>query len=271
MNWAKKMITKNARNIQGTSFLDFWAYGSFWAYGHNPVWAPSNLSIALMYFVMRFLLSPPYDKKESPYVPKRCRKLSRIVCSTVKSIWDYMKDLIMRELAKSQTCPLVVSYVNVWWRRPRNKRRLWRLRTGCNSQRHGSRRHRMARRKKHSCSYRKWDFYSRDRRYFDAEEDHFCDVHQFDRSDYPYYFKAAQFETECEVYEFTDAIPFREDDLAPGYKKDTSDCYWIAVDNCSSRCITNCLSDFITPPTPVDVSVRSIGGCVTASFIGTVK
>ena len=46
-----------------------------------------------------------------------------------------------------------------------------------------------------------------------------------------------------------------------------SDSFWIDVDNCCSRC----LSDFVTPPTRVNVSVRGIGGSVSANLMGTVK
>lgn len=44
-----------------------------------------------------------------------------------------------------------------------------------------------------------------------------------------------------------------------------------AVDNCSTRCITNSLMDYIEPPTPVDVSVKGIGGNSSATHVGTVK
>ncbi|CAB9531198.1 unknown protein [Seminavis robusta] len=50
-----------------------------------------------------------------------------------------------------------------------------------------------------------------------------------------------------------------------------SDSVLIAIDNCSSRCITNCMRDFIGKPTPVKVSVQGIGGSVTAMFKGTVR
>ncbi|CAB9521468.1 Retrotransposon protein [Seminavis robusta] len=45
----------------------------------------------------------------------------------------------------------------------------------------------------------------------------------------------------------------------------------IAIDNCSSRCITNCMHDFIDQPVPVKVSVQGIGGSVTATYKGTVR
>ncbi|CAB9527196.1 unknown protein [Seminavis robusta] len=49
-----------------------------------------------------------------------------------------------------------------------------------------------------------------------------------------------------------------------------SDSILIAIDNCSSRCITNSMADFIDKPTKVSVSVQGIGGSVMATFRGTV-
>jgi hypothetical protein len=50
-----------------------------------------------------------------------------------------------------------------------------------------------------------------------------------------------------------------------------SDSFWIAVDNGASRCITNSLSDFISPPKRVNIDVLGIGGSVKANFVGTVR
>jgi hypothetical protein len=50
-----------------------------------------------------------------------------------------------------------------------------------------------------------------------------------------------------------------------------SDSFLIAIDNCSSRCITNSLDDYIGQPTKVNVRVSGIGGAVTANYKGTVK
>jgi hypothetical protein len=50
-----------------------------------------------------------------------------------------------------------------------------------------------------------------------------------------------------------------------------SDSFWIAVNNCCSRCITNSMADFVEPPKKVWMKVRGIGGEVLASFQGTVK
>ena len=50
-----------------------------------------------------------------------------------------------------------------------------------------------------------------------------------------------------------------------------SDSFIIAIDNCSSKCITNNMSDYVSPPTPVNIPVRGIGGTVTATFKGTVN
>jgi hypothetical protein len=50
-----------------------------------------------------------------------------------------------------------------------------------------------------------------------------------------------------------------------------SDSFLIAVDNCCSKCITNCMDDFVEPPETVNVRVRGIGGNVTATLVGTVR
>ncbi|CAB9526635.1 Retrotransposon protein [Seminavis robusta] len=50
-----------------------------------------------------------------------------------------------------------------------------------------------------------------------------------------------------------------------------TDSVLIAIDNCSSRCITNCMLDFIDKPTAVKISVQGIGGSVMATYKGTVR
>lgn len=50
-----------------------------------------------------------------------------------------------------------------------------------------------------------------------------------------------------------------------------SDSFLIAIDNCSSRCITNSMTDFVVPPTRVNVKVKGIGGSVVATHKGTVR
>jgi hypothetical protein len=166
-------------------------------------------------------------------------------------------------------------------------------------------------RRSHS-SYKKWESYSRYSRYFDAEEDHFCDAKQFDRADHPYYFDATQFKNDWDArkHEYLDAMQFDESDeeddmyveffdavLKPDGNESTesptdcaialvadksaraqredhgydTDSFWIAVDNCCSRSILNCLTDFITPPKRANVSVQGISGSGTANLMGTVK
>jgi hypothetical protein len=310
MNWSfdltKKMIIRNARAIQA-NFVDFGVMTSYLAYGQHEIWAPMILVIFMMYFLMRFLISPD-DKRQNEYVPKRYRKPSRLV-NRIKAIWKWSGDLLMRTLGKSHAYRML----STWWNSPGSKRRVRRLRTRCNSNQYGNRSHRVIRRRKRFRAYKKWEPYSSCSRYYDAEEDHFCDVNQFNRSDHPYYFDANLFENEWEAYEheFADAMQFnhcryKDDemdveffdvDFDPGCDEDRespidfleamnadmsareqredhgydSDSYWIAVDNCCSRCITNSLTDFVKPPTRVNVSVRGIGGSVTASLMGTVK
>jgi hypothetical protein len=50
-----------------------------------------------------------------------------------------------------------------------------------------------------------------------------------------------------------------------------SDSFLIAIDNCASRCITNDMTDFISPPTQVSVTVKGIRGSVLATCKGTVR
>jgi hypothetical protein len=313
INWTKATILRNASAIQANC-VDFGVITSFWAYGHDEVWAPTMLSIAMMYFMFKFLMSSTDDEGKQQYVPKRYRKPSKAISSLV-SIWRWSSELLSSKLAKSQTYRFLARCVDTWWRRPRNKRFLGCSRTRYSSGTHGNRRT-QKRKKKRRSTHRKWDPYSRrGSRYFDAEEDHFWKADQFDSADHPYYFDASQFETELEAYEgkFDDATQFDpsddedegmyveffdvscifgdgndiefstdfEDMVAMNADMSTreqredygydSDSFWIAVDNCCSKCITNCLSDFVTPPTRVNVDVRGIGGSVTASLMGTVK
>jgi GAG-pre-integrase domain len=51
-----------------------------------------------------------------------------------------------------------------------------------------------------------------------------------------------------------------------------SDSYWMAVDNCCTSCISNCLTDFIGPMTTVTARMKGIGGVhIVASMKGTPK
>ena len=50
-----------------------------------------------------------------------------------------------------------------------------------------------------------------------------------------------------------------------------SDSFIIAIDNCSSRCITNNIADFISPPTPVNLSIKGIAGTGAVMLVGTVR
>ena len=47
--------------------------------------------------------------------------------------------------------------------------------------------------------------------------------------------------------------------------------YLIAIDNCSSRCITNSLTDFVAPPQATDIRVKGVGGYSAATYVGTVR
>jgi hypothetical protein len=50
-----------------------------------------------------------------------------------------------------------------------------------------------------------------------------------------------------------------------------SDSFLIAIDNCCSRCITNSLDDFVSPPASSTTSVRGLGASVDMAKVGTVK
>jgi hypothetical protein len=49
-----------------------------------------------------------------------------------------------------------------------------------------------------------------------------------------------------------------------------SDSFLKAIDNCSSKCITNDLRDYVSALQKVNVTVKGIGGTITASLRGTV-
>jgi hypothetical protein len=51
-----------------------------------------------------------------------------------------------------------------------------------------------------------------------------------------------------------------------------SDSYWLAVDNCCTSCISNCLSDFVRPMTKIMARVRGVGGVqVVVTMKGVLK
>jgi hypothetical protein len=213
-NWAKKTIVRNAINARTVraSLVNVGTV-SFWAYGEDEIWALAILAVALMYIGIRFLIGPPHDKKKRSYVPRRCRKPSKIVPS-VKLTCNWSTELITRKLAKSHTYRLLAAYMDAWWRGPRSERQLGRFKTGYNSKSPSNRYHRMVRKRDPVCTYRKWDSYSRHSRYFDAGKAHSSKANQYDGSEHPKYFDATQSETEGEAYqcEFSDAMQFGESD-----------------------------------------------------------
>jgi hypothetical protein len=51
-----------------------------------------------------------------------------------------------------------------------------------------------------------------------------------------------------------------------------SDSFWMAVDNCCSACISNCIDDFVGPTREIIAKVKGIGGVqVMATRKGTLK
>jgi hypothetical protein len=50
-----------------------------------------------------------------------------------------------------------------------------------------------------------------------------------------------------------------------------SDSFVLAIDNCSTRCITNELADFVSPPRAVNIKVQGISGMCSATYVGTVR
>jgi hypothetical protein len=49
-----------------------------------------------------------------------------------------------------------------------------------------------------------------------------------------------------------------------------SDLFVLAVDNCSTRSITNELSDYVSPPRPINITVKGIAGSCVATYVGKV-
>ena len=50
-----------------------------------------------------------------------------------------------------------------------------------------------------------------------------------------------------------------------------SDSVQIKIDNCASKCITNSLGDFQTPPEPISLNITGVGGNIPCTHIGTVN
>jgi hypothetical protein len=49
-----------------------------------------------------------------------------------------------------------------------------------------------------------------------------------------------------------------------------SESFVLAIDNCSTRSITNNMTDFVSPPRAVNVKVQGIAGVCAATYVGTV-
>jgi len=50
-----------------------------------------------------------------------------------------------------------------------------------------------------------------------------------------------------------------------------SDSFQIKIDNCASKCITNCIEDFMIPPDPISLNIIGVGGNIPCTHIGTVN
>lgn len=50
-----------------------------------------------------------------------------------------------------------------------------------------------------------------------------------------------------------------------------SNSYLLMIDNCCSKCVTNCKEDFMGAPQPVQAQINGVGGPVPVLFKGTVK
>jgi hypothetical protein len=66
------------------------------------------------------------------------------------------------------------------------------------------------------------------------------------------------------------ALSSTKSTAAEDYEYD-SDSYLIAVDNCSSRCITNEMTDFVSTPKKTSTFIKGIGGTVKSTYIGTAR
>ena len=56
--------------------------------------------------------------------------------------------------------------------------------------------------------------------------------------------------------------------IAPPYD---SDSYLLMIDNCCSKCVTNCCADFVGEPSPVRANINGVGGPIPVLLKGTVK
>ena len=56
--------------------------------------------------------------------------------------------------------------------------------------------------------------------------------------------------------------------IAPPYD---SDSYLLMIDNCCSKCVTNCRADFVGEPSPVRANINGVGGPIPVLLKGTVK
>ena len=50
-----------------------------------------------------------------------------------------------------------------------------------------------------------------------------------------------------------------------------SDSFQIKINNCASKCITNCIEDFMIPPDPISLNIIGVGGNIPCTHIGTVN
>jgi hypothetical protein len=50
-----------------------------------------------------------------------------------------------------------------------------------------------------------------------------------------------------------------------------SDSFQIKIGNCASKCITNCIEDFISPPDPISLNIIGVGGNIPCTHFGTVN
>ena len=283
--WATtRMHRKATQSFRKNGATDLCVNTTFALFGHHEAtWAPAVLSL----FVIRMLahLWEPPEERYRPYASKRkqrerwSRMASRVDTMFGPSSCVRNNKMVraMSEVIRPASSSFCANFLK-WWQQPSSRagvrKRATRARRGCTTTRH-----RTVSRSKTNYSLispdRTWDGYS------DAtQEDPFEDAKQFKRGTY---FDAVQ---EVTTDDFADAKPLTNTNdgriigVIHGMPATTktrprgcydSDSFWIAVDNCCSKCITNNLQDFVSPPRKVSVKVRGIGGDVQATLVGTVK
>jgi hypothetical protein len=278
-NWTKKKVIPIVVLLSytppglGTCLL-------YWSFGEQEIWAPAMLSCLLISNFIRTLMNPLPEETRA-YVPRRHRwrtkrdNLRRRAMHwiAVSGIPPYRFNSVPTFLLGLPLCRKVGQVITSWWYKPATRkkvkatadgsgksgRRIQRLRLSRSSHRLRLSRHygfpKAAKRRtrpdksanKKSCTSHEWD----------DPIDVFYEADQGKIEDLPKMIALAAPESS----RLSGSTDHRYD----------ADSFLIAVDNCCSQSITNCMDDYIKPQTKVIIMVRGIGGYVAATMKGTVK